>query len=110
MCIAVRDAQTLFSCQQESINMFSYYPYSSTIHFNDTILQFSDQVTHLGYLLTYNLDERPDIIRVVKDINCKANSVLCTFSSADPFVKCYLIKVTVYLSTDVFSGCFILRP
>ena len=68
------------------------YPHSPTIHFNDTILQFSDQVTHLGHLLTYNLDDRPDIIRVVKDINCKANSVLCTFSSADPFVKCYLIK------------------
>ena len=43
-------------------------------------------------MLTKNLDDRPDIMRVLKDINNKANSLLCTFSSADPFVKSYLLK------------------
>ena len=39
-----------------------------------------------------NLDDKQDIIRAVKDLNRKANSVLCKFSSLDPFVKCFLIK------------------
>ena len=47
---------------------------------------------HLGHLLSFNLDDTPDIIRVIKDLNQKANFVLCTFKSADPFVKCCLIK------------------
>ena len=44
---------------------------------------------HLGHILSYN---KQDIVRVVKDMNRKANSVLCKFSALDPFVKCYLIK------------------
>ena len=49
-------------------------------------------VLHLGHLLSYNLDDTPDIIRVTKYLNRKANFVLCTFKSADPFVKCFLSK------------------
>ena len=55
-------------------------------------LKFSDTVMHLGHLLSYNLDDTPDIIRVTKDLNRKENFVLFTFKSADPFVKCFLIK------------------
>ena len=32
-----------------------------------------DTVMHLGHLLSYNLDDRPDIIRVTKDLNRKEN-------------------------------------
>ena len=60
--------------------------------FNNTKLQYLDRVLHLGHILTYNLDDREDIIRVIKDINRKANFVLCKFSAANPFVKCFLIK------------------
>ena len=52
----------------------------------------SDQVTHLGHILTSDLNDKQDIIQVIKDMNRKANSILCTFSSADPFVKCYPVK------------------
>ena len=48
-----------------------------TISFNDITLPFLKEVTHLGHILTYNLDDKPDIIRAVKDMNRKANSVLC---------------------------------
>ena len=65
---------------------------SATILFNDTPLCYSDCVTHLGHILTYDLNDRPDVIRVIKDMNCKANSILCTFKWADPFIKCFLIK------------------
>ena len=44
----------------------------------------------------YNLDDREDIIRVINDINRKANFVLCKFSTADTFVKCFLLNLTVY--------------
>ena len=33
-----------------------------------------------------------DIKRVLKDLNCKANSILCTFHCADPVVKTFLIQ------------------
>ena len=69
---------------------FGKFPPS--IFFNNTKLEFLDEVMHLGHILTYNLNDKQDIVRVVKDMNRKANSVLCKFSALDPFVKCYLIK------------------
>ena len=60
--------------------------------FNGSKLKFVEEVTHLGHILANNLDDKRDIIRAVKDLNRKANSVLCKFSSLDPFVKCFLIK------------------
>ena len=49
-------------------------------------------VTHLGHILSYNLDDKEDIIRAIKDMNRKANSILCKFSSLDPSVKCFPLK------------------
>ena len=60
--------------------------------FNGSKLKFVEEVTHLGHILANNLDDKQDIIRAVKDLNRKANSVLCKFSSLDPFVKCFMIK------------------
>ena len=62
------------------------------IPFNNIPLSFLDEVSHLGHSLTYNLDDKQDIIRAVKHMNRKANSVLCKFSAVDPFTKCFLIK------------------
>ena len=59
--------------------------------FNNIRLQFSD-VSHLGHLLSYNLNDNVDIIRVIKDINRKANSILCTFSFVNPIIKTFLFK------------------
>ena len=77
-----------------------------TISFNDITLPCLKEVTHLGHILTYNLDDKPDIIRAVKDMNRKANSVLCRFSALDPFIKCFLIK-TYCLS---LYGCSLSSP
>ena len=70
----------------------SIHPIFAKILFNDTPLCYSDRVVHLGHILTYDLDDRPDIIRVVKEMNCKSNSILCTFKWADPLIKCFLVK------------------
>ena len=53
---------------------------------------FVDEVSHLGHILTYNLNDKQDIIRVAKDMNLEANSILCKFSALDSAIKCYLIK------------------
>ena len=59
---------------------------------NSTLLSYSNQVVHLGHILTNNLNDTMDIMRVVKDLNRKANFVLCTFHAADPFVKTFLLQ------------------
>ena len=43
--------------------------------FNNIKLQFSDNVSHLGHLLSYNLNDEMDITRVIKDLNRKANCI-----------------------------------
>ena len=62
------------------------------IIFNNVVLHYSEEVTHLGHILSSDLDDRSDIIRAVKDLNRKANSLFCTFHVVDPFVKCFLFK------------------
>ena len=50
-----------------------------------------DQVVHLGHILTNELDDTADILRAVKDLNRKANALLCTFKFLDPFMT-FLFK------------------
>ena len=58
------------------------------------IFNFSSEVTHLGHMhiFSFDLSDHSDILRPLKDLNRKANSILCTFRSVDPFVKCFLLK------------------
>ena len=56
------------------------------IIFNGSTLRFVEEVSHLGHILAYNLDDKQDIIRAIKELNRKANS------SLDPFIKCFLLK------------------
>ena len=39
------------------------------IIFNNVVQHYSDEVTHLGHILSSDLDDKSDIIRVVKDLN-----------------------------------------
>ena len=70
--------------------MFSHALHTTIYGHHYNILNM--YITHLGHILSSNLNDKEDIIRVVKDMNRKANTVLCTLGSADPFVKCFLIK------------------
>ena len=56
------------------------------IIFNNVVLYYSNKVTHLGHILSSDLNDKSDIIRAVKG---KAN---CIFHAVDPFVKCFLFK------------------
>ena len=78
-----------------NLYVFHQRSFSATpadIFFRDTLLQYTDEVTHLGHILTSNLNDRSDIIRVVKDLNRKANSLLYVLCAVDPFVKNFLLK------------------
>ena len=46
----------------------------------------------MRHILTSNLDDTADIMRTVRDMNKKANSLLCTFYFVDPQVKSFLLK------------------
>ena len=65
-----------------------------------------DQVIHLGHILTDDLDDTADILRAVKDLNRKANSLLCTFKFLDPLIMTFLL---IYRYMDAVSGHSILQ-
>ena len=73
-----------------STKMFKYLP---TITFENVTLKFTDTVKYLGIILSFNLDDAPDIFRAVKDLNQKANGSLCVFHSTNCHTKCFLIKM-----------------
>ena len=66
---------------------------SASIFLNGLQLHFSDEVSHLGHILTFNLRDKNDILRATKDLNRKSNYILSTFKSVDPSVKCVFGKV-----------------
>ena len=65
---------------------------TSTIYFNGIKLPFVDHVVHLGHIFTDDLDDTADILRAVKDLNRKANSLLCTFKFLNPLIMTFLLK------------------
>ena len=66
--------------------------FAQLLHLNGTKLSYSDQVVHLGHVLTSNIDDIADIMRATKDMNRKANSPLCTFLFVLPHIKTFLLK------------------
>ena len=71
---------------------YSCSTYNEIFRFCGTNLKFSKEVTHLGHILSENLDDSADILRETRHLLRKANYILCTFSFADPFVQCSLLK------------------
>ena len=87
-----RDHGLRFNAAKTQLIRFSKLPsptYNEVFHFCGTNLKFSKEVTHLGHILS---DDSADIIRETRHLLRKANYTLCTFSFADPFVLCSLIK------------------
>ena len=63
------------------------HPSSPVFIFNNHVLRYSNEVTHLGHILTSDLNDSSDIlIRVVNDLNRKAIYLLCAFHAANPEV------------------------
>ena len=66
------------------------------IAFGGVVLDFTDTVSHLGHLLSYNLDDTPDIIRATKDLNRRANFVLCVFPFTEISVNYLSFCLSMY--------------
>ena len=62
------------------------------INFGGIALDFTDSVTHLGHVLSYNLEDTSDIVRAAKEMTRKANFVHCVFPFADLSVRNHLVK------------------
>ena len=70
----------------------SVHPITVDIYLNNIKLYFGSHVKHLGHILSSNLDDTLDIQRAVKDLNCKANNLLCTSHLLDPLIKTFLLR------------------
>ena len=55
---------------------FKLFTNPPVVRFQNVTLKYMDAVKHLGHILHYKLDDGPDIVRAMKDLNKKANSVL----------------------------------
>ena len=58
----------------------------------------------LGHILSSDLDDKRDIIRAVKDLNHKSNSLFCIIHAVDPFGNVSLLSLTLYLCIVVLFG------
>ena len=84
-----------FNAAKTQLIRFSQHPHSQCDElflFCGSKLSFTKEVTHLGHILTQDLDDSADISRAIRDLISKANHILCTFSFVDPFIICTLIK------------------
>ena len=70
----------------------SVHQITADIYLNNIKLSFVSHVKHLGHILSSNLDDTLDIQKAVKDLNYKANNLLCTFHSLDPLIKTFLFR------------------
>ena len=65
-------------------------PCSATISLNNgTVLCYLDYVTHLGHILTWDLSDHMDIIRVIRDMNRKANSIYAPLDQLTPSLNVF---------------------
>ena len=85
-------------------------PTLPSIFFNDVLLTYSEQIVHLGHILSKTLDDSADIMRATRDMNRKANSFIYTFQSIDPFIKTFLLKVIAFPFMVAVSGHYVPHP
>ena len=86
----------IFNSEKTQLICFRKYahePLHPNILFNGISLQYSDKVLHLGHLLSFDLNDRDDIVRATKDVNRKANYMIYTFRYLDPFAMTLLFKM-----------------
>ena len=85
-------------------------PTLPSIFFNDVLLIYSEQIVHLGHILSKTLDDSADIMRATRDMNRKANSLIYTFQSIDPFIKTFLLKSYCLSFMVAVSGHYVPHP
>ena len=95
----------LFDFQQ--VGLCSFDPSAPCFLFSSLELHLSQSAKHLGHILSYNLSDSEDIIRVKKELGCKqlTNCMLYSFSS------CSLLVLSSFcLSLYGSALCFFSSP
>ena len=64
-----------------------------SIKLGDMPISFTDEHTYLGHVISNNLTDDSDILRHVRSLYCKANTLLKKFSQCSEQVKCFLFKM-----------------
>ena len=73
-----------FNAAKTQLIRFSQHPHSQCDElflFCGSKLSFTKEVTHLGHILTQDLDDSADISRAIRDLVRKANYILCICGS-----------------------------
>ena len=90
----------------------SSYCSPASFFFNGSELNLSHSAKHLGHILSFNLSDTDDIVRVKKDLVRKANCMLHSFSPCNPLVKTKLFDsfcLSLYCSALWISSSSELR-
>ena len=72
--------------RQPSVNCFTRFSFCSTL------LPFLNSVVHVAHILQCDMDDCNDILQASRDLVCRSNSILQTFTGVDPFVKTKLLN------------------
>ena len=64
-----------------------------SIKLGDMPISFTDKHIYLGHVISNNLTDDSDILRHVRSLYCKANTLLKKFSQCSEQVKCFLFKM-----------------
>ena len=89
----------LFNTEKTQLLCFRYsksYTCTDRIFFNNTLLNFTNNVIHLGHLLSFNVKDESDIIRATKDLIRKASFVY--FPDHSPFYPVFSYQNLLSLS------------
>jgi len=66
------------------------------------------QWSHLGHIISYNMDDRYDIMRCRDSLLRQINNVLCFFRKLNPIIKLRLLVSIVIAYMDLCCGMFVM--
>ena len=84
-----------FNASKTQLIRFSSSPSSACaarFHLSGSELPLLDSVVHLGHLLSYNLDDLPDVNSKLRDMIRKANCLFASFSGVGPAILSRLFQ------------------
>ena len=98
-----------FNASKTQLIRFSSSPSSACaarFHLCGSELPFLDSVVHLGHLISYNLDDSPDVNSKLRDMIRKANCLLASFPGIGPAILSRLFQS--YCLVRVSGPCLLL--
>ena len=86
---------TKFLTQLICFRFCKSYRFLPVISLNNTVLQYKDEAIHLGHVLSFDLNDGPDITRALKD---------------EKLIVFYVHFMLLIILSNVFSLSYIVSP